>query len=203
MAAPPKRKGYTIKFELSLVGLLGVGVVCFCVFLWMFLFGVWAGQNGLISGLTMTSLPVFPAAAPGESPKGPLREPPPVAAEPETAPAPLAEIPPPPASPGEEDAPGAAEGEPQAQAVAPSGYALQVGAFRDGRHAEAALREWRAKGYEVFSLPPGQANEHLTKVCLGPFPDADAARKEAKILAAKDKITPVVVAIPAVEAKRS
>ena len=25
-------------------GIAGIAVVCFCVFLWMFIFGVWAGQ---------------------------------------------------------------------------------------------------------------------------------------------------------------
>lgn len=38
-----------IKFELSIPGILGIGVVCFCVFLWMFLLGIWAGQTILLS----------------------------------------------------------------------------------------------------------------------------------------------------------
>ena len=42
---PPKKK---IKFELTLSGIAGVGVVTFCLFLWMFLLGVWAGQSLLL-----------------------------------------------------------------------------------------------------------------------------------------------------------
>ncbi|WP_163339651.1 hypothetical protein [Desulfopila sp. IMCC35008] len=42
---PPVKK---IKFELTRSGVLGVGVVCFCIFLWMFLLGVWAGQTMLL-----------------------------------------------------------------------------------------------------------------------------------------------------------
>ncbi len=38
---PPVKK---IKFELTRSGIAGIGVVCFCVFLWMFLLGVWTGQ---------------------------------------------------------------------------------------------------------------------------------------------------------------
>ncbi|HBH28410.1 MAG: hypothetical protein N839_0000930 [Desulfofustis sp. PB-SRB1] len=34
-----------IKFEVSRGGIGGIGIVCFCIFLWMFLFGVWAGQS--------------------------------------------------------------------------------------------------------------------------------------------------------------
>jgi hypothetical protein len=42
---PPVKK---IKFELTRSGIIGVGVVCFCIFLWMFLLGVWAGQTMLL-----------------------------------------------------------------------------------------------------------------------------------------------------------
>lgn len=42
---PPIKK---LKFELTRSAIAGVGVVCFCVFLWMFLLGVWAGQSLLI-----------------------------------------------------------------------------------------------------------------------------------------------------------
>jgi len=34
-----------VKFQLTRSGIAGIGVVCFCIFLWMFLFGVWAGQS--------------------------------------------------------------------------------------------------------------------------------------------------------------
>jgi hypothetical protein len=40
----PVRK---VKFQLSGSGIAGIGVVCFCIFLWMFLIGVWAGQSFL------------------------------------------------------------------------------------------------------------------------------------------------------------
>ncbi|WP_136797688.1 MULTISPECIES: hypothetical protein [Desulfosediminicola] len=46
----PRRKpaGKKIKFELTPSGIAGVGIVCFCIFLWMFLFGVWTGQSLLL-----------------------------------------------------------------------------------------------------------------------------------------------------------
>lgn len=44
-----KKKGKRLSFELSLKGLLGLGVVIFCIFLWMFLLGIWAGQTVLLS----------------------------------------------------------------------------------------------------------------------------------------------------------
>ena len=44
MAATPKKKPKKIKFELTASGIAGVGVICFCIFLWMFLLGVWASE---------------------------------------------------------------------------------------------------------------------------------------------------------------
>jgi len=48
MAKSRTRKKKKIKFELTRSGLLGIGAVMFCVFLWMFLLGVWAGQTILL-----------------------------------------------------------------------------------------------------------------------------------------------------------
>lgn len=42
---PPVRK---VRFELTYSGIAGIGVVCFCIFLWMFLLGVWTGQTLLL-----------------------------------------------------------------------------------------------------------------------------------------------------------
>jgi hypothetical protein len=44
--APRKRKKPVkkVKFQLTRSGIAGIAVVCFCVFLWMFILGVWAGQ---------------------------------------------------------------------------------------------------------------------------------------------------------------
>lgn len=50
MAAAKKKKktGKTYRFQLSLSGILGIAVVCFCLFMWMFLLGIWAGQTILL-----------------------------------------------------------------------------------------------------------------------------------------------------------
>jgi hypothetical protein len=42
------KKKKKIKFELTLRGLLGIGAVLFCILLWMFLLGIWAGQTVLL-----------------------------------------------------------------------------------------------------------------------------------------------------------
>ena len=48
MAKRKNKKKKKIKFELTLGGLFGVGSVLFCILLWMFLLGIWAGQTVLL-----------------------------------------------------------------------------------------------------------------------------------------------------------
>jgi len=45
MATQRKRSRPKVRFELSRGGIGGIAVICFCLLLWMFLFGVWAGQS--------------------------------------------------------------------------------------------------------------------------------------------------------------
>ena len=57
--APRKRKKPVkkVKFQLTRSGIAGIAVVCFCLFLWMFLIGVWAGQSLLYPPVNSTNLP--------------------------------------------------------------------------------------------------------------------------------------------------
>jgi len=43
-----KKTGKRFRFQLSLAEVAGIGVVSFCLFLWMFLLGIWAGQTILL-----------------------------------------------------------------------------------------------------------------------------------------------------------
>ncbi len=44
-----KKKRPLVRFELTSMGLVGLAIVCFCIFLWMFLLGIWVGQSVLQS----------------------------------------------------------------------------------------------------------------------------------------------------------
>jgi len=48
VARSKAKKKKKIKFELTPAGLLVIGAVLFCIFLWMFLLGIWAGQSILL-----------------------------------------------------------------------------------------------------------------------------------------------------------
>jgi hypothetical protein len=68
---PPHEKrepsGPVFTVQLGLSGLIGIGVTLFCLFLWMFLLGIWAGQTILY--------PPQPAGAPAASVGGERRPP--------------------------------------------------------------------------------------------------------------------------------
>lgn len=50
MAAKRKKSsaGKAFLFQLSLGGIVSIAIVSFCLFLWMFLLGIWAGQTILL-----------------------------------------------------------------------------------------------------------------------------------------------------------
>ncbi len=45
---PKKRTAKRFRFQFGLRGVAGVAVALFCLFLWMFLLGIWAGQTILL-----------------------------------------------------------------------------------------------------------------------------------------------------------
>lgn len=50
-----KRRPVKVKFELTRSSIGGIAIVCFCIFLWMFLLGVWAGQSLLRPSKPLTA----------------------------------------------------------------------------------------------------------------------------------------------------
>jgi uncharacterized membrane protein YqiK len=73
MAAVRKSQAKKIRFELTRSAIGGIAVIVFCLFLWMFLLGVWAGQSLL--------LPAYEKKALVVEEKGKVQEPPSIRAE--------------------------------------------------------------------------------------------------------------------------
>jgi cell division septation protein DedD len=196
MVREKRKKGFSIKFALSPAGLLGVGVVCFCVFLWMFLLGVWSGQTVLTSGkYEMSETNKTPATIePIETLKpGKVKE--------KAVPAPVAKKEKKPAQGKQtqvkqaevkKDKPAAEEAEED-----PAFFAVQVAAFKDSTLAVKAVKSWQKKGYESFARDPEGPDDKFTRVYIGHFDSMDAAKKQAATLAAKEKIKPFIVLVPA------
>ena len=68
MAATRKSSAKKLKFELTKSAVAGIGVIAFCLFLWMFLLGVWVGQTILLPTYQKDTL----AAGEGVKKIGPL-----------------------------------------------------------------------------------------------------------------------------------
>lgn len=52
MATREKKQGRRVSFELSWGGIAGLSLVIVCLFLWMFILGVWTGQSLLQSSFS-------------------------------------------------------------------------------------------------------------------------------------------------------
>ena len=198
MASGKRKKGFSIKFDLSLAGLFGVGVVCFCIFLWMFLLGIWSGQTVLssgknrIGGVKKPQVKILQTVA---------KKPVPSLAQAVAAPVAKADSHP---ALKEEKALGANKkvvvqktkqvADPEED---PAFFAVQVAAFKDAALAGKEVRSWQDKGYSSFSRPPEGAKDKFTRVYIGRFDSMDGAKKKAAALARKEKIKPFIVLVPA------
>jgi cell division septation protein DedD len=194
MAGEKRKKGFSIKFDLSPAGLLGVGVVCFCIFLWMFLLGVWSGQTVLTSGK-------YEVAETKKSPAQPteMSKPGKVGAPVEKAvPAPTPAVAKKEEKPEKVKESGAEKSKPVVEEPEedPSFFAVQVGAFKDRDLATKAMKSWQGKGYESFSRDPEGPDDKFTRVYIGHFDSMAAAKKQVASLEGKEKIKPFIVLVP-------
>lgn len=184
-----KKRLFTFRIELGIGGLLGVGLVCFCIFLWMFLLGVWSGQTVLLpskpgKGPDMLTKMASELWQQGRAPvpeKGVTPPPPPFE--------PLAE-----AGPGKEM--NGANGTGAEAQSEPSFFSLQVGSFRDKKKAQRDVLGWRAKGQDAFFLPPEEGADAF-RVFVGRFEKLAAANEVAARLESEEDVRAYVTLLPA------
>jgi len=64
---PQERRPKPFRFELGWRGMFGLVIVCCCLFFWMFILGLWAGQTILLplqeNGLAQSGKTLKPPAA--------------------------------------------------------------------------------------------------------------------------------------------
>ncbi len=193
MAAKKKRpkkqkrtKKFSIQFTLSLGGLFGLGLVSLCIFLWMFLLGVWGGQTILLPSSDTSSPLKFakPAATSSKKPQTASSKIAP-SSEPDSAKFSKAEQGPP---------------EPvgsQPDFVEPSYFCLQVGAFSESKRAEAAVKTWRSRGYDAFLQSPDDADDSYWRVFIGKFENLAEANALASRLEEKENAKAFIALLPA------
>lgn len=152
-----------VRVELGCGGLLGLAVISFCIFLWMYLFGVWTGQSGLQSTLatgdpreiinTAAKMLQTKTAAIDSKVKDVVPEGEAEATSPAT---------PPPNPPTVKTA-----GKPKDE-NASSFFAIQVAAYREEQKALKAVAQWRVREYDAFYLRP-EPDGNFYRVLIGRF----------------------------------
>lgn len=185
VARSKRQRRFTVRFELGIGGLLGLTVVCLCIFLWLFLLGVWAGQT-VLSPSSSASAPWLHRFATGLLPPASQE----VTGDDEE---------PEPADMVPERAAGTSNSGVVKEEIGVSDascFSLQVGAFREEANAKEAVAEWKGKGYEAFSLAPREGSS-LTRVFVGRFDDLAAANKLVAVLEEKEKLRAYITLVPA------
>lgn len=179
MAKSKRKKKRCIHFELSISGLLGLGVVAFCIFLWMFLLGIWAGQKILLpkgSGSTLSWSRVSGLMSQGG----------PVPARKMSAGLDAQR-----AKPAAK-APVSAEADEEESSF----FSIQVGAFSKAGRADKAAAAWRQRGLDAFTLSPDQGGDGLYRVCVGHFKELANANREANRLEETENIKSFITLVP-------
>ena len=157
---------------------MGLILVCFCVFLWMFFLGLWAGQTVLQPSGTGKS-PYAQFTSPFRAGKPRVVEAP--AAENETV---LGE-----------EASATVVAEPEETAA--SFFSLQISAFRDIGRAGKDVEQWRSKGFDAFSVPPEDAGDPFTRVYIGRFDKLSEANQLSARLEKEEKVKAYIALLPA------
>ncbi|MBI5558194.1 MAG: SPOR domain-containing protein [Deltaproteobacteria bacterium] len=182
-----KKRRFAIRFELGIGGFLGLGLVSFCIFLWMFLLGVWSGQT------------VLSPSTPGKGPEMLTRMATDLWQQGKSSIQGRAEVQP--EEPLEETGSGSREAPAPNVAVAdeqsePSFFSLQVGSFRDNKRAQREVLGWKAKGQDAFFLPPEEGADAY-RVFIGKFEKLAEANAVTVRLERDEDVRAYVTLLPA------
>ena len=145
-----RKRKFAICFELGLGGLFGLTTVVFCVFLWMFLLGIWAGQTVLLPSGTSDTAQTLNRFASDLWQRGKY-----MGAEARAAVPPMLHN----------------EGKRRvllADDEIPSVFSLQMGVFESKQAASQEVLSWQTKGEDSFMLPP-DGTESRYRIFIGRF----------------------------------
>ncbi|HCC55034.1 MAG TPA: hypothetical protein DEQ20_08975 [Desulfobulbaceae bacterium] len=183
MSTLKQKDRFMVRFELSLLGMCSLTLVTGCIFFWMFIIGIWAGQTILQpnSGEGKSTLPtvaetVQPGVVVGEpgdlvgEKKNMLSEP-------------------------------AAASEAEWAESEPSFFALQVAAVSEQDRAQQEVAQWRVRGYDAFSLPPEDKGDPFIRVYVGRFDKQAEANQLVAQLEKEANLKANVVLLPVARLK--
>ncbi len=177
-AGRTKKGRFVVRFELGIGGIAALVIVCACIFLWMFLFGVWAGQTVLQGKGPL-------AAGKGDAGGGPVAR---------RGFAPLERL-------ADLVRSGTAENEAEPEYAGATFFSLQVDAAADEKAALASVAAWRARGYDdvFYTAPSGK--ETRFRVFVGRYDTLDRANEMAAGFAARNNATPYITLLDETEVR--
>lgn len=186
MTAPKKQGRFVIRFELGLLGMFSLTLVTGCIFFWMFIIGIWAGQTILqptpgeekspLAKLAGALHPGKPAAVEPAASSGPKENAVPEAGAPSSAPPPQ---------------------ETEWAEAEPSFFAIQVSAVRDQDRAQQDVAQWRSRGYDAFSISPDDKDDPFVRIYVGKFDKLDDANQLVAKLEKEEKVKAYIALLPA------
>ncbi len=172
------KKKFAIRFELGLGGLAGLATICFCVFLWMFLLGVWAGQTVLlpsVKGDTTRAISRLSSKLWSQGQEATSQQKKDVKTR----------------------AAAKDKGGQDADDEEPSFFTLQVAAYDSEDDARQEVLDWQARGEEAFFLEP-QQDSTLFRVFLGRYDTLAAANEKVDELEEVENLQAFITLLPVV-----
>ncbi|MEN8257463.1 MAG: SPOR domain-containing protein [Thermodesulfobacteriota bacterium] len=175
-----RKKKFTVRFELGLRGLVGLAIISFCVFLWMFLLGVWAGQTVLLpsdKGDTSRAISRFSSKIWSQGQEATNRQK--KAFESRSA--------------ARKSTANQNSDEEEA-----SYFTLQVAAYDSDDDARQEVLDWQARGEDSFFLKP-QEGYSLFRVFLGRYDTLAAANEKVDQLEEAENLQAFITLLPVAE----
>lgn len=169
-----RKKRFTFRFELGVGGLAGLVTICFCIFLWMFLLGVWAGQTVLqpeSQGAASQAISRFSAKVWSRGHEAALQQ------------------------PAEKDKMAAAAPHHEDSDEEPSFFTLQVAAFENEDNARQEVLNWKARGEEAFLLEP-EEGARFFRVFVGRFDTLAAANDKVDEFEEAENLQAFITLLP-------
>lgn len=164
-----KKRRFAFRFELGPGGILAIGVVCFCVFLWMFLLGIWAGQTvlqrssvSLARSGTKPVAPSVPSAGQAIVLSDLAKRPTVVAKK-------------------------TSDSEAEPQYSGPAFFSLLVGHFDSEAKAVEAVAAWRARGEQDSFYVAPEGEESRFRVFVGKYDTLARANEQAALFESQQK----------------
>ncbi len=176
-----KKKKPSIRLELTWGGLAGLGVVSFCIFLWMFLLGIWAGQTVLHTSDMTNNASLTESLSGIWQPRS--------NGSPDNAQQQFGFA---------ENGNDVRESQKEEWLAAEQSYfSLQVASFRDRDIAQEFVLNWRTEGHDTFLLPPENGkNDSKWRVVVGKFEKLADANALAARFEEEDNIRAYIALLP-------